>query len=358
MRKITFLFFYFSAIAVNAQTDSSKQKLKLSAYLDMYDTYDFANPGNHTRPTFLYNYTRTNEVNLNLGYIKASLVEKNVRANLAFSAGTYMNANYVNEVGVMKNVFEANLGVKLSSKKALWIDAGIFPSHIGFESAISKDCWTLTRSILAENSPYYESGVRLSYTTSNEKWYLSMLLLNGWQVINRVDGNNALALGHQVTFQPSQAVLFNSSSFIGNVYADSISRMRYFHNFYTVIQFSSKWGITTGFDIGLQQKHKYSNSLNNWYGYVVILQWKPTEKNAIGLRVENYNDPNNIIIPKGFNNGFNTFGYSLNYDQSILPNLLWRIEARYLYNSDNYFTNNNMPVNNNVSICTALQMSF
>ncbi len=28
------------------------------------------------------------------------------------------------------------------------MDAGIFGSHIGFESAISKDCWTLTRSIL------------------------------------------------------------------------------------------------------------------------------------------------------------------------------------------------------------------
>ncbi|MBK8628485.1 MAG: outer membrane beta-barrel protein [Saprospiraceae bacterium] len=28
------------------------------------------------------------------------------------------------------------------------MDAGIFPSHIGFESAISADNWTLTRSLL------------------------------------------------------------------------------------------------------------------------------------------------------------------------------------------------------------------
>ena len=33
--------------------------------------------------------------------------------------------------------------LKLAKKKNLWIDAGILPSHIGFESAVSKDCWTL-----------------------------------------------------------------------------------------------------------------------------------------------------------------------------------------------------------------------
>jgi hypothetical protein len=40
------------------------------------------------------------------------------------------------------------------------------PSHIGFESVISADCWTLTRSLLAENSPYYETGMRLEATST------------------------------------------------------------------------------------------------------------------------------------------------------------------------------------------------
>jgi hypothetical protein len=66
--------------------------------------------------------------------------------------------------------------MKLSKKQNLWLDAGIMPSHIGFESAVSADCWTLTRSLLAENSPYYETGIKLGYVSKDEKLYISALL--------------------------------------------------------------------------------------------------------------------------------------------------------------------------------------
>jgi hypothetical protein len=100
-----------------------------------------------------------------------------------------MNSNYAAESGVLKNIYEANVGVKISKHKNLWIDAGILPSHIGFESAVSKDCFTLTRSMQAENSPYFESGAKISYTSDNGKWFVSGLVLNGWQRIQRIDGN-------------------------------------------------------------------------------------------------------------------------------------------------------------------------
>ena len=81
------------------------------------------------------------------------------------------------------------------------MDIGIMPSHIGFESAVSKDCWTLTRSMLAENSPYFESGAKLSYTTNNGKLQFSVLALNGWQRITRVEGNSLMSWGTQVYIQ-------------------------------------------------------------------------------------------------------------------------------------------------------------
>ncbi|WP_133272779.1 outer membrane beta-barrel protein [Hymenobacter radiodurans] len=43
------------------------------------------------------------------------------------------------------------------------MDTGIFTSHLGFELALSKDNWTLSRSLMAKNSPYYEAGVRITY---------------------------------------------------------------------------------------------------------------------------------------------------------------------------------------------------
>jgi hypothetical protein len=124
-----------------------------------------------------------------------------VRANFALMTGSYANANLAAEPEVLKNIFEANAGVKISSKKNVWIDAGIFASHIGFESAIGRDCWTLTRSMLADNSPYYESGVKFSYTSDNGEWFVSGLFLNGWQRIQRVEANNTPAVGHQLTWK-------------------------------------------------------------------------------------------------------------------------------------------------------------
>ena len=119
-------------------------------------------------------------------------------------AGTYPQDNMVAEQGALRYINEANIGVKISENKNLWIDAGIMPSHIGWESAIGKDNYTLTRSIAAENSPYFETGVRLSYTTDNGKWYLSGLVLNGWQRIAKPEGNQSISFGHQVTYKPSE----------------------------------------------------------------------------------------------------------------------------------------------------------
>lgn len=349
-----------SVIALNsfAQTDSTKNPLSISGYIETYYSYDFANPSDNNRPGFVYSHNRHNEVNLNLGFIKAAYATDKVRANLALMTGTYANANLAAEPGVLKNIFEANAGVKISKKKNLWVDAGIFASHIGFESGIGKDCWNLTRSILADNSPYYESGVKVSYTSDNEKWFLSGLILNGWQRIQRVNGNNTPAFGHQLTFKPNSKVTLNSSSFVNSDTPDSTRQMRYFHNFYGQFQLTEKFGMILGFDIGAQQKTKSSNDYNTWYSPVLIVKYSPSEKISIAARGEYYSDANGVIISTGTINGFQTYGYSLNLDYQIMNNVVWRIEGRGFTSNDKIFTLNDNPSSQNYFLTTALAISF
>jgi hypothetical protein len=192
---------------------------------------------NHEKPTLFYNYKRHNEININLALIRGAYNTDKVRANLGLIAGTYPEYNLAAEPGLLKHIYEASIGTKILKHTNLWIEAGAFPAHMGFESAISKDCQTLTRSILAENSPYYEAGIKSSYTSKNAKWYLSILLLNGWQRIKRVDGNNTIAFGTQISLRPSDKLLVNSSTFIGNDKPDSLKKIRYFHNFFSVLSF-------------------------------------------------------------------------------------------------------------------------
>ena len=242
----------FAQDSVKLATTASP--VTFSGYVEAYYQYDFNKPADNNRPGFIYSHNRHNEFNLNLGFLKGSYNTERVRANFAMASGTYMNANYAAETGVLKNIFEANAGIKISKKKNLWIDAGIFSSHIGFESAISKDCWTLTRSMLADNSPYFESGAKITYTTDNNKWIVSGLLLNGWQRIKRVDGNSLMSYGTQVQYKPNATTTLNYSSFIGTDKPDSARQWRYFHNLYGIFNVTDKFGITAGFDIGSEQK--------------------------------------------------------------------------------------------------------
>lgn len=333
------LFCLFCPTKTTAQ-DTSKT-LSITGYADVYYLYNFNKPINNTQPSFLYCYNRNNEINLNLGFAKASYIANKVRANLAFMAGTYTVANLAAEPAALRNIYEANIGIKLSTKKNLWLDAGILPSHIGFESAIGKDCYNLSRSILAENTPYYEAGIKLGYTSKNEKLFLSALLLNGWQRIRRPDGNTTPAFGTQVIYKPSTTVTLNSSTFIGNDKPDSVRQMRYFHNFFGIFQLSKKLSLITGFDIGAEQKSKANSGLNTWYSPVLIARYLATDKVTLAARAEYYSDKNGVIIFTGTTNGFKTFGYSANIDFAIHENTVWRIELRTLKSKDNIFERRN-----------------
>lgn len=341
-----------------AQTESAKSPLTISGYIETYYVYDFGKPVNNTRPSFVYSYNRHKEINLNLGFLKAAYQKDNVRANLALATGTYMNANLAAEPGVLRSIFEANAGVKISKTKNVWVDAGIFAAHIGFESAIGKDCWNLSRSILADNSPYYESGAKVSYTSDDAKWFVSGLILNGWQRVQRVNGNHTPAFGHQLTYKPNAKVTLNSSSFIGNDKPDVVSQMRYFHNFYGQFQLTENVGLIAGFDFGMEQKSHGSDEYNSWYTPVVISKIKANDKHSISARLEYYSDENGVIISSPAIGGFKTFGYSINYDTQVSDNVVWRVEARGFSGNDNTFEKEGQPSNSILLLASSLAISF
>ncbi len=105
---------------LSAQDSARVQKdkhLKISGYAEIYYVYDFAHPADHNRPDFLHAFNRHNEVNLNIGFVQVEYENNRIRGKFALMAGTYANANLAAEPGVLKNIFEANAGVKLAAQK-------------------------------------------------------------------------------------------------------------------------------------------------------------------------------------------------------------------------------------------------
>lgn len=343
-----------------AQQDSlwrQNPDINISGFIDVFYAYDMNKPKTDFRQSFLYNHNRHNEFNLNLGLIKASVRHIKYRANFAIHTGTYVNDNYAVEPGLLKNILEANIGLSLNKRNNFWLDVGIMNSHIGFESAISLDNWTLTRSLLAENSPYYLSGVKATYNP-NKHWEYALIISNGWQRIQRVANSSLPSFCSQVKYVPSKSVLFNWSTFIGTNDPDSTRRMRYFNNVYGQFQINKKMGLIVGFDIGSQQQSHNSSKTELWFSPILILQYKITNQWALGLRAEYYQDRAGIMISTGTENGFDTSGFSVNIDYAPMANLACRLEGRLLNSKDKIFLRDNDLRSDNLFIVSSVALRF
>lgn len=355
--KFILLFLFPVALTAHSQDSTIAPQIRVSGFLDVFYAYDLNRPTGTTRQSFFYNHNRHNEFNLNLGFIKLGLEHTKYRANLALHAGTYVVDNYAQEPGMLKNLFEANVGLSLNKKNDLWLDAGIFASHIGFESAITSDNWTLTRSILAENSPYYFSGAKVSYTP-NEKWLFSALVLNGWQRIQRLDGNSMLSFGSQITYTKKDKIQLNWSTFIGTDSPDTNRKMRYFSNVYGKFQLNKHLSAIAGFDYGIQQKSKDSTAYATWFSPVLIVRYAWKENWALALRGEYYEDRTGVIINTFVPGGFRSSSISLNLDYSPINNVLCRIEGRYLYSDEAILPTRDLPVKNDLFFTAAINVGF
>jgi hypothetical protein len=333
--------------------------MQLSGYLETYYIQDFNNPNNHRRPEFVYSHNVTDSSSINLAMLKAAFATDRIRGNLALGSGTYMRANYAAEPHGLRNLYEANIGIKLSQQNNLWLDIGVMPSHIGFESAVGIENWTLTRSLMADNSPYFETGAKLSYTSDDGKWLASGLLLTGWQRIHRPDGNTTPAIGHQLTYKPNEKITFNSSSFIGNDKSDAQRQMRYFHDFYMQWQLNDQWGLITAFDIGAEQAATDNGSYHIWYSPNIVLRYSYSDRLQFAARLEHYQDKHGVIINTGTEHGFQTTGYSVNMDYRLNPRMVWRNELRQFNSRDAIFDQDHSRISHdNLMAVTALTLSF
>ena len=347
---ICFMLLVNSVVPQKADTTNQKQ-ITVSGFAEGYYQYDFDEPSNERRPDYLYNYKRHNSPAINLALLKARFQKNKWKANLGLMAGDYSKYNLAAEPDWAQFIYEANIGYSFNDKFS--IDAGIIPSHIGFETAISKDNWTLSRSLLAENSPYYETGIKFNYTP-NETWTITLLGLNGWQHIK--DNNSSWAAGTQIQYKPNKKWLFNSSTFIGNEKPDSAqNQLRFFNNFFCSYVVSEKLNMVVFFDYGIEEKQNTTGS-NKWFGFAYQFQWIASKKISSTFRYEYFKDKTGVLITPVSVNGFRLSGFSSNLDWQIFKNILWRNELRLFYSPDKIFTKNNISKKNNTCFLSSFAL--
>jgi hypothetical protein len=301
-------------------------------FIDLYYAWDANRPRNFDR-AYATQPARHAEFNANLAFLETKFTGPRYRGRLAVQWGTSVQANYAGEPklggisgpNVSQFLQEATVGYQL--KPNLWLDGGIFFAHVGYEGWISRDNLAYTRSLVAEFSPYYEAGAKLTWTAS-PTLTATFAVLNGWQDISVY--NTPPAGGIRLDYSPNPKLTLTYDNFIGNAAADSEPiRMRVYHDAIAAYAPNDRWQLAAVYSIGSEGRRTTSGGAASWWGFTTFAKYHATSSVSVVGRVEHFSDPSQVLIITGVpERFFQTTGASFGLDVKSASPVLWRTELR------------------------------
>jgi hypothetical protein len=272
-------------------------------------------------PEYVVSHVDLNAPALNLLLGTIAFDAQSWKGELSLMTGTYSRDNLRGENGVLKHI--NSMWLSYAPSKTIDILSGIYSSHIGLESPIGKDCVQPTRSIVADNSPYYQSGIRIRHQSKSTTY--SLHLLNGWQR-STIDTLGVLpAIGYEYSANTEQ-MNYRISGFIGKTSHDASIGMRYYQHFGGTYQLHENFDCSASIDIGMQKIRE----TNAWvFAPLIMARWSMNNSFKMNGRLEYYHDPHGMIVNS--TGGLSGFGYSMGIDWSYSNAMLFRAEWRQIH---------------------------
>ena len=312
-------------------TPDTTSRVTVGGFVDGYYAFDFNRPPTFDR-AFTTQPARHNEFNVNLAFLEAKLDAQRVRGRLAIQMGTSVQANYAGEPrngatsgpDLARLIQEAVVGTRLAEH--LWIDGGVFLSHLGMEGFVSRDNPMYTRSLVADFSPYYESGVKATWQALPSISAL-FTVVNGWQNISET--NAAKSVGARIDYTPSATTTISYFNYLGDEAPDSASyrQLRSYNGIGFKQAMSSQFLVMAEVDFG-SQGHASGSGTSTWYGGMLTGRYQATPTTAIVSRVERFADRDQVVLATGVGEGMRANGASIGIDVTPQPRVLWRSEFR------------------------------
>jgi hypothetical protein len=238
------------------------------------------------------------------------------RASVTLQAGTIALASWPEELPLLQ---EAYVGFNLlpTHSTPLWLDTGIFLTHIGSESILPRYNKLSLLSLISVFEPYFQSGLRLSYDLSAQI-ALELHLLNGYGTI--IDNNPEKSVGWKVQYQPFEQLNLSLTGLAGNEQgAGEAFLFRQYHNL------NLKYAITEAVDFQAQADLALEGS-GVYHGAQATLSYQPLTQLGFSARVSSFQDPQEIISP-----GVEAYGITLGSEYKPTPQSYVRLEARQLF---------------------------
>lgn len=171
--------------------------------------------------------------------------------------------------------------------KGLTLQAGIFPSLIGYDSLYAKDNFNYTRPWGADFTPYLMMGLNASYPVS-DRLTLTGFVVNGYWHL--ADANSVPSFGGQVAYKATKHTTFKQTLLVGPHQSDIALE------FWRVLSDSIvEWRtdrLTTAFEyqVGQEEVATTGNPRALWMAAQLPFHWVFTPHWSASIRPEMYWD--------------------------------------------------------------------
>lgn len=211
---------------------------------------------------------------------------------LVIGAGDELEAMHTAEEpsarDTFRNFYQASVAYKTGD---LLVEAGIFPSHIGFEGALPHTNWNYSHSWVAMLSPFYQTGVKLVYTP-DDRTTIELHALNGWQQI--ADLNNGKTTGLKLSRRVGK-ITGTFNAIYGDEPTPDGNLPRSLYDLIVQAEVSPTFSVALESYRGRQEREATPDA--NWKATAVWVRWSEG-RNALTLRAERFDDDQGGISGK------------------------------------------------------------
>ncbi len=326
--------------------------LHLNGYVSIYYAYytdEITNNGMVQIPVMA---PRNKQLGLNMAMGSLQYTSKNVRGNFALHYGDIPLAIWPSDLNMVQ---EANAGVRVT--KGLWLDAGIFRSHIGVESIEPRENISSTTSLVNNYEPYYFTGAKLTYAL-NSKLSFQVNAFNSFNTLTET--NKDKLLGFSCVFEPTDDVSLTYNFLTGDETPDTETKKhrRFYNNIYATLKFN-KLTIAAEVNYGWQENSmlKDSSGTARVSSDLIIAKYQVLKKAAVYIRQEFLSDPEGVLTGS-LNFGKNVSGTTGGVEYKPFKTVALSLEGRMLQAENKVFAENGRRTNKRYECILCLDVSF
>jgi hypothetical protein len=328
---IVFFFLALSSFSCLAQLKDSTASFKFGGYADVYYARYSDSVGLNKYQKFPAISPRSNTFGVNVLQFTAQYSSEKIRSSAALFFGDIPSSAWS---PVFNYIQEANIGFRLAKK--LWLDAGLFKTHIGTEALLPKDNIASSLSVITVYEPWYQAGLKLSYTP-NTRLSMCLHILNGYNTF--VTTNKHKSAGITLLYLLGEKGSIGYYNLMGNVAQDldKISRFRILNNLAFNYDLTAKLKLSMGVDYISQSHSDVSDSTKtaSIFSAILTLRYQAGKKLGVYGREEFYNDRSGVLSGLIVDSGNHFTGYvlsgtTLGLEYKVTGNSYIRLEGREL----------------------------